>query len=192
MSLEFRVTFEKSCASLGDLPPDGAPEIALVGRSNVGKSSLLNALAGQHNLARTSRTPGRTRLLNLFAVNRGLVRLVDCPGYGYAKASRRDRAGWGDLVEAYLSEREALRLVLLLVDARLKPQALDQDMAAWLRRRGRTVQLVATKWDRLSGNQRPVARRELEGAFAAAPLEFSSISGEGREALRQAVVRQPS
>ncbi len=173
---------------MGDLPQDGAPEIALVGRSNVGKSSLLNALAGQHNLARTSRTPGRTRLLNLFTVNGGLVRLVDCPGYGYAKAARHERAGWGELVEAYLSEREALRLVLLLVDARLKPQAPDRDMAGWLRRRGRALQLVSTKWDRLSGNERPVARRELEAAFAATPLGFSSVSAEGREALRQAVV----
>lgn len=188
MSLEFHVTFEKSCAALGDLPQDGAPEIALVGRSNVGKSSLLNALASQHQLARTSRTPGRTRLLNLYGLNGGALRLVDCPGYGYAKAARHERAGWGELVEAYLSGRESLRLVLLLVDARRQPQALDCDMAKWLRRQGRAVQLVATKWDRLSGNERPLARRELEAAFVAAPLGFSSVSGEGGEALRRVVL----
>lgn len=162
--------------------------MALIGRSNVGKSSLLNALAGRHDLARTSRTPGRTRLLNLYRVNGGQLRLVDCPGYGYARAGRSERARWGALVEAYLGGRDTLRQVVLLVDARLEPQALDLDMTRWLRQRGHEPLLVATKWDRLSGNQRPRGRLRLEAAFAGAVVSVSAATGEGIEGLRRGLL----
>ncbi len=162
----------------------------MLGRSNVGKSSLLNALAGRSDLARTSRTPGRTRLLNLFRSEGARLRLVDCPGYGYARAARAQRLAWGALVEAYLAERHTLRLALLLVDARLDPQLLDLDMAAWLRAHGHTLLLVATKWDRLSGNQRPLACRRFDTAFAATPLPVSALTGENITALRRRLLDQ--
>ncbi|HXE30470.1 MAG TPA: ribosome biogenesis GTP-binding protein YihA/YsxC [Terriglobales bacterium] len=174
----------KSCSGLGDLPADEVPEAALLGRSNVGKSSLLNVLAGQHQLARTSRTPGRTRLLNLFDVNGGRVRLVDCPGYGYAKVARSEREGWGELIEPYLAQRPNLRLALLLVDATLPAQPPDLDLHAWLALRPYPTLVVATKCDRLSGNQRPQALARLKAAFGEEPLPFSAITRLGRDPLR--------
>jgi len=186
---QWAVEFVKSCAALGDLPDDRVSEVALMGRSNVGKSSLLNSLAGRRHLAHTSRTPGRTRLLNLFQVTPGAFRLVDCPGYGYAQAARELRAQWGELIGQYLENRPNLRRVALLVDSRLEPQALDLQANDWLRHRGVPVQLVATKWDRLSGNQRTQAKKRLSAAFGAMPLGYSSVTHEGRDELRQALAR---
>jgi len=180
----WRTAFLKSCSRIEDLPGDRVPEIALLGRSNVGKSSLLNSLAGAQQLARTSGTPGRTRLLNLFSVQEGRLRLVDCPGYGYARAARSLRTEWAGLMEQYLTHRSQLALALLLVDGRLEPQALDLDAAAWLRARQIPLQLVATKWDKLSGNQRPLALRRFADAFAAPVLGYSSVSHAGRDELR--------
>lgn len=185
-SVAWQVEFVKSCSALSDLPGEGPPEVALLGRSNVGKSSLLNSLAGRGKLARTSRTPGRTRLLNLFDVNQGQLLLVDCPGYGYAKAGRSLREQWTGLVEQYLSSRRPqLLLALLLVDGCIEPQALDLEAAAWLRAHAIALAIVATKWDRLSGNQRPLALRRFEAAFAAPVLGYSSVSHVGRDELRR-------
>lgn len=186
----WRVEFVKSCGSLGDFPGDGMPEAALLGRSNAGKSSLLNAIAGQAKLARTSRTPGRTRLLNLFEVQYAAqrrLRLVDCPGYGYARAGKQERERWGELIETYLAQRANLRLAVLLVDANVPPQALDGEACAWLRQRGVAVQVVATKCDRLSGNQRGQALRRLEAALGTAPLAFSAVTPLGQAELRKAI-----
>lgn len=182
--MRFTVTFVKSCSSLRDLPAGATPEAALLGRSNVGKSSLLNALAGQHQLARTSRTPGRTRLLNLFSVNGGALTLVDCPGYGYARVARSERERWGEMIEPYLERRAQLRLALLLVDATLPAQAMDLELHAWLRHHRVPARIVATKWDRLGGNQRAAAAARLAAAYGEAPLGFSARTGEGRDALR--------
>lgn len=184
----WHVEFVKSCAAATDFPDDAVPEAALLGRSNAGKSSLLNSLAGRHELARTSRTPGRTRLLNLFTVEGGGLRLVDCPGYGYARASRSLQAEWGALTSEYMQRRANLALAVLLVDARLEPQALDLEAMAWLRQRPLPVQLVATKWDRLSGNQRTQAQKRLAAAFGATPLGYSSVTHAGREELRRALL----
>lgn len=183
----FEASFLKSCSALGDLPATGWPEVALLGRSNVGKSSLLNTLAGQAHLAKTSGTPGRTRLLNYFAINDQLY-LVDCPGYGYAQVARTQREAWGTLMQTYLETRQELRLCVLLADALIPPQRSDLGLHAWLRQRGIPVQLVATKWDRLRPSQRARTRREIETAFGAAPLPFSSITAEGRDALRHAIL----
>ena len=184
----FTATFLKSCSALGDLPLDSVPEAAILGRSNVGKSSLLNTLAGHRHLAQTSRTPGRTRLLNLFNVNGHQLRLVDCPGYGYAKVARDMRIGWGDLIQPYLEQRPNLRLAVLLVDGMLPAQPMDLELDAWLRLHQRPRLLVATKWDRMSGNLRAQARRRLTEAFGEAPLPFSSVNHEGRDALRHALL----
>ena len=189
MPARFDVAFLKSCSSPADFPTGSNPESAFLGRSNVGKSSLLNALAGQSGLARVSRTPGRTRLLNLFSVNGGALVLVDCPGYGYAKASRSLRQAWGELTQQYFERREQLRLTLLLVDASIDPQAIDLAAAVWLRERGIAFQVVATKWDRLGAAQRARALRDLESAFAAPPLPFSSRTGDGRDELRRLLLR---
>ena len=185
---KFKATFLKSCSALENLPDDAVPEVALLGRSNVGKSSLLNTLAGEHQLAQTSRTPGRTRLLNLFEINDGILRLVDCPGYGYAKIAREQRIGWGELIEPYLEQRENLQFCVLLVDSMIVPQRLDLELHAWLRQHQRPTLLVATKCDRLSGNQRPQAIKRLREAFGEEPLPFSSTSALGRDALRQRIL----
>ncbi|HEY8056340.1 MAG TPA: ribosome biogenesis GTP-binding protein YihA/YsxC [Terriglobales bacterium] len=185
----FSVHFEKSAAAMSDLPAGSIPEVALLGRSNVGKSSLLNALAGQANLARVSRTPGRTRLLNLFLVNGGKLRLVDCPGYGYAQASRSLRQAWGAVTQQFCEERGQLRLALLLADASIGVQQIDLDAAEFLRRHDIPFQLVATKWDRLNASGRATHGRAMEAAFAAPPLPFSSKTGAGREELRRRLVQ---
>jgi GTP-binding protein len=186
----WRVVFLQSCAAVGELPVDARPEAAFLGRSNVGKSSLLNALAGQAHLAHAGATPGRTRLLNLFDAHFGAaghVRLVDCPGYGYARAGKRERERWSGMVESYLARRANLRLAVLLVDANIPPQALDLEACAWLRARAIPLQLVATKCDRLSGNQRAQALRRLAEAMGAAPLPFSAVTPLGRAELRRAI-----
>lgn len=181
--MRFDASFLKSCGSLADLPSDGKPEVALLGRSNVGKSSLLNALAARPGLAKTSGTPGRTRLLNYFLVAPGFY-LVDLPGYGYARAAKTERQQWGALIGDYLETRRELRLCVLLVDGMIPPQRSDLDIHAWLRSLGRPIQLVATKWDRLRPNQRAGSQRAIQTAFGATPLPFSSVTGLGRDALR--------
>lgn len=193
-----QVTFLRSCSSMEDLPPGETPEIAVLGRSNVGKSSLLNTLTGQAGLAHVSKTPGRTRLLNFFSVcirksgqrgeERPALYLVDFPGYGYAKVSRETFKAFADMAEPYLLHRKQLRLSLLLVDPMIPPQAMDQDLHALLTRRGQPVCVVATKWDRLSQNERAKAKKVLTEAYRIDPLPFSSKTGEGRDALWNRIV----
>ena len=138
-------------------PGIAAPEIAFLGRSNVGKSSLLNALAGE-KAAKVSSTPGRTRAINFFAMQdeRQRTKLVfaDLPGYGYAKISKSISAEWPKFIEPYLNERETLGLCVCLVDSNIPPQPSDRQLIDWLRHAGRAFVVVATKTDRLSGNER--------------------------------------
>lgn len=135
-----------------DFPPATLPEVAFLGRSNVGKSSLINALLGRKGLARTSSTPGRTRQVNFFRVN-GECLFVDLPGYGFARVPRATRHGWKDLVEAYLDRRAPGRLAVLIVDARHPPSPLDREMREWLEHRGMPYRIAATKSDKLSKNE---------------------------------------
>ncbi len=149
--------FLLSALSAGQFPPPSVPEIAFLGRSNVGKSSLLNALVGE-NAAKVSSTPGRTRAINFFALvdlNQNQKRIfADLPGYGYAKVSKSISAEWPKFIEPYLAERATLALCVCLVDSNIPPQAPDRQLLDWLRAEDREFVVVATKIDRLSGNER--------------------------------------
>ena len=133
-------------------PPEDLPEIALVGRSNVGKSSLINCLVNRKNLARTSSTPGKTATINFYEVG-GKFRIVDLPGYGYAKVSKKERESWGGMIENYLSKRSNLVQVIQLVDARHKPTAEDKMMFDWISSYNYEPFVVATKLDKLKKSQ---------------------------------------
>ncbi|MCC3375742.1 ribosome biogenesis GTP-binding protein YihA/YsxC [Cohnella sp. REN36] len=167
-------------------PVDGLPEIALAGRSNVGKSSLINRMLLRRNLARTSSQPGKTQQLNYYKINEALY-FVDVPGYGYAKVSKTEREAWGRMIEQYLRDREPLRLVILLVDLRHPPTALDVSMYEWLSHYEIPLCVVGTKADKLSRSQWPkhgkIARETL-GMPKGQPLVlFSSETGMGRDEL---------
>ena len=152
--------------------PESPAEVTVVGRSNVGKSSLLNAVAGRNGLAKTSKTPGRTQLLNQFALEGTGGTLVDCPGYGYAKTSKSKRESWGEMIERYLLEREELTMVMVLVDAEVGPTKLDAQMLEWLRAEALPHQVIATKLDKVKSNARPKRKKELA---AGCQLEIDDI-----------------
>ena len=167
-----RCDFLAGIASIDALPPPGLPEIAFAGRSNVGKSTLINALTGRRSLARTSRTPGRTRQLNFFDLG-GRLMLVDLPGYGYARASKTESAQWNRLVRAYLRGRAGLKRLCLLIDARHGLHDSDRALMAMLDEAGVAFQGVLTKADKTSGTalqaNRDRVRADLVGQIAAHP-----------------------
>jgi GTP-binding protein len=181
-----RAEFVLSATAPGDFPTDGLPEVALVGRSNVGKSSLLNQLAGIKRLAAVSRTPGRTQLINFFRVEERFY-LVDLPGYGYARVPAAVRRRWQSLVSSYLFGRRELKLALLIVDSRRDPMANDQEVFELLIRSGMSYALVATKSDKLSRAAMARQRARLNESFAAPGgvpfITFSAVTGEGRKEL---------
>ncbi len=143
-----------------DQLPDSDAEVAFVGRSNVGKSSLINALANRKQLARVSNTPGRTQLINLFEHDGGGT-LVDLPGYGFAKVPGRVRKDWGPMIEGYLLDRDALAMVFVLVDGAIGPTPLDEQMLDWLRENGIPHTVVATKMDKVKSSKKRTRKREL-------------------------------
>ena len=156
-SMRYKTQFLLSALAAAQFPAPDAPEIAFLGRSNVGKSSLLNTLVGE-KAAKVSQTPGRTRAINFFALLDGSLRqklvFADLPGYGYAKISKSISAGWPEFIEPYLSIRSTLKLCVCLVDSNVPAQESDRQLIDWLRAAGRELTVVATKIDRLSGNQR--------------------------------------
>ena len=174
--------------------PDSRAELAVVGRSNVGKSSVVNALGGSKALAKTSKTPGRTQLLNLFEVLEPAARggtLVDCPGYGYASAPGHLRQSWQKMAERYLLEREPLRCILVLVDGEVGPTKLDLQLLEWLRHHDRPFAVVATKHDKVKSSVRDKRKRELAERCEVAPGDVvwvSSHKGVGIDRLRALVV----
>jgi GTP-binding protein len=171
--------FIVSAFSERDFPRPDIPEIVIAGRSNVGKSSLINRLTGQQGLARTSSTPGKTQSINFYRVSRTLY-LVDLPGFGYAKVSKSAARHWRHLVEQYFRERPAIALVLQLVDSRIPPTRLDMELSDWLDHLGIEHTVVATKADKLSGNERARLVRSLSEAFGTGPVIISSaVTGIG-------------
>lgn len=183
-----RVEFLVSAGITGGMPPEDVPELAFAGRSNVGKSSAINALANRKRLAFFSKTPGRTQTINFFDLDgRGL--LVDLPGYGYARVPQEIRAHWDQLVGAYLGSRSVLAGVVVLMDARRPFTAHDEYLLEWLRPAGRRLLVLLAKCDKLSRQERTKvlksARARLaERAFDGEALLFSSVSGEGVERAR--------
>jgi GTP-binding protein len=178
----------------GQLPPPTLAEVAFAGRSNVGKSSLMNALMQRKSLVRTSNTPGRTREINLFKarLHGGLeLLLVDLPGYGYAKISKAEKRTWGPMLEGYLATRPTLRALVILVDVRRGVEADDLELVEFLKSaRGESqankpvdIVLVATKLDKLARAKQKPAVDAIKKAAGALVIGFSAETGEGREAL---------
>ncbi len=168
--------------------PKSRAEVAVVGRSNVGKSSLLNALSNRNALARVSKTPGRTQLLNCYAL--GDATLVDCPGYGYASVSASMRASWQRMIERYLLEREQLTMILVIVDGEIGPTKLDVQLLDWLRAEALPHSVIATKHDKVKSSQRDKRKRELAAGcdLAASDVVWvSATKGTGIDRLRQLV-----
>lgn len=178
--------FVISAVGPSQYPEDALPEIALAGRSNVGKSSLINCLISRKNLARTSSQPGKTQTLNYYKINQDLY-FVDLPGYGYAKVSKTKREQWGKFIESYLMNRETLRLVMQLVDLRHPPSKDDQAMYEWLRHNDVPVLVVATKADKIPKSQwakhLKIVRETLGMDKGVQPLMFSSELTLGKDEL---------
>ncbi len=187
------VRFLKSAFQRGQWPDESVPEVAFVGRSNVGKSSCLNTLVGQRGVARVSKTPGRTQAINFFDIAREgrQLRFADLPGYGFAKVPKSVKATWEKMIGTYLAERESLALVVVLVDLRRDPTPLDQHMIDWLVEEDRRGLLVLTKADKISKNQRLSQQAKIckgLGVPHDASLLFSSVSRDGRGELWSRII----
>lgn len=182
------VRFLQSAGTLKQCPPDDADEVAFVGRSNAGKSSAINALTGQPKLARTSKTPGRTQLLNFFQVASGKF-LVDLPGFGYAKVPPQVKAQWEKQLENYLRQRRSLRGLVLLMDCRHPLKSFDQQMLEWCRQADMPVHILLTKSDKLkSGARKKVlleTRRALQDLAGLVSVQlFSALNNDGTGELK--------
>src|ERR671927_1738936 len=185
--------FVKSAFNEAQWPGGGVPEVAFLGRSNVGKSSMINSLLGVKGLARTSSTPGRTQALNFFLINERFY-FVDLPGYGFARVPREVRESWGQLVSDYLAKRDSLVLSIHIVDSRHEPTTLDLQLREWLLANGKPFLTVATKSDKLSHNESRKslarARKVLDAVGRGAGGElvaYSSTTGHGRERVWRAI-----
>ena len=181
--------FVKSAFFAKDYPESDLPEIAFVGRSNVGKSSMINSLLGRKKLVKVSAKPGKTRTINFFNIEEKLM-LVDLPGYGFAAVSKSERASWAKCIETYLTERHNLKACVLILDIRRKPSDEDLDMLGWLSDTETNTLVVLTKTDKLSNNQ--IAKQlkiiaEEVGIDKEHFFLYSSITGRGKDEVWQAV-----
>jgi GTP-binding protein len=191
LPLVLDAVFLAEAREAGHWPPEGPAEVAIAGRSNVGKSTLLNRLAGRRALARVSRTPGRTRGIIFYDLALRLpgasqpvaLRLVDLPGYGYAQVSRDERKAWQRLVEGYVKARSSLRLFLILLDARRAPGEEELQLVQWLRSERVPHHLVVTKTDKLRAAEHGAARGKARGAFGPDAPALSLVSGETGEGV---------
>lgn len=187
-----QTTFIKSAVKPVDYPPVELPEIAFAGRSNVGKSSLINVLVERKGLVRTSSTPGRTQLINFFQMTASdlTINLVDLPGYGYAKVPLEVKRQWGPMMERYLASRESLAAVVLILDIRRIPSAEDLQMLAWLQSYQRRPIIVLTKCDKVTKNERAKQTARIAETLQmdkSLLIPFSALSKDGRDAVWQAI-----
>ena len=184
--------FKTSAVKPTQYPDDGMCEIAFVGRSNVGKSSLINTLTNRRKLVKVSGTPGKTRLINFFTINNKLY-FVDLPGYGYAKVSKSEKATWGKMIEQYLINRPELKKVALLVDCRHKPTGDDVMMYDWIKHYGYEIIVVATKKDKLTKNELQKSSKVIKETLKLGKedkiLFFSSLKKEGKEELLEEIFK---
>lgn len=180
------VNLETVCGITSTLPDNTLPEIAFAGKSNVGKSSLINAVMNRKSLARTSAQPGKTQTINFYNINDAFY-LVDLPGYGYAKANESVKAQWGKMIERYLRSSKKLEAVFLLIDIRHKPSANDKQMYQWILYQGYHPIIIATKMDKLNRSQIPKAvktvKQGLEAEKDAVVIPFSAQTKQGREEI---------
>jgi len=175
--------FVKSATRPDDFPRDQRPEIAFCGRSNIGKSSLLNTLTNTHGLARTSASPGRTQTINFFLVN-DRTYFVDLPGYGFAKVPKAVKENWGAMIEGYFRDRRQLKLALMLVDSRMPPTDSDVVMKQWLDHHGIPNAVVLTKIDKISHNQLNQAlRTSVQKLRTKEIVPFSAVTGSGKDQI---------
>lgn len=178
--------FVTSAVRKNQYPETGLAEIAFVGRSNVGKSSIINALTNRRGLAKVSQTPGKTKLINFFILNNEFY-LVDLPGYGYAKVSKKEKESWGQTIENYLVDRDPLKRVVLLVDCRRKPNADDILMYEWIKHYGYDCRVVSTKRDKISNNEVAKAEKLIRETLGMPKEEkllfFSSLNKKGKDEL---------
>lgn len=186
-----KVTFLKSATNQAELPIGDKPQIAMVGRSNVGKSTLINHLANQKNLARVSATPGRTQMINLFDVD-GRFLLVDLPGYGYAKNSKEKQDVMSDMIGGYLEDNKSLKLVFIIIDSRIGPTDLDREMLGFLESLSIPVVMIVNKIDKLTNSKTVETLRDLKSGYPFATLiAHSNVTGKGRgevlEVIEQAL-----
>lgn len=181
-----------SAASLKQFPKPLFPEIAFAGRSNVGKSSLINSLTGRKGLVKVSKTPGKTQLLNFFSINEKIM-FVDMPGYGFANVPLKVKAGWGRLIEVYLKEREPLKAVIVLLDCRRTPNDDDRSLLGWLNSEAIPLILVFTKIDKIPKTKRHKPIKKAIGAIAdligdkPKMIVYSAATGEGKKELWAAI-----
>ena len=184
-----KIEFVKSAYKMAQLPEEPLPEIAFAGRSNVGKSSLINRLVNRNGLVKVSARPGKTQSLNYFIVDAKLY-LVDLPGYGFAKVSKKLQDEWQGLVTEYLSTSPTLRCVVVLIDIRHLLKAQDRELVEWLRSRGRPFIIVYTKRDKLSNNEQAKQAASLDAALGLSKQDrvlFSAKTGDGKAELMAAI-----
>jgi GTP-binding protein len=193
MAGPLKLEFVESASRAHTLPPSPV-EVAFVGRSNVGKSSLINALANRRQLARVSNTPGRTQLINLFRLEEGTTggaesfgTVVDLPGYGYAKTAKTVKRDWPEMIEGYLLDRDELAMIFVLVDGAIGPTKLDEQMLDWLRYNTLPHTVVATKHDKVKSSKRATRKKELAAGCRldpGDPVWVSATKGDGIDRLR--------